>query len=125
MWVQCPANQPVNLFITNDPLIFRDNPADNPRVVANLGEYGGDAFNGDLEYAWIASPHLAGMPIDAAGAQLLADSWAMRAIATHAGQISAESQSAAALFTQAIAALGLDTADPGMTFVEPPVVVVA
>lgn len=124
LWGRCLTSQYVNLFVTNDPLVLLDDPATNPRVIANLGELGGESLAGDLEYVWLPSPQLVGVPQSEAGLALMADYWAVRAIAMQAEQVSDEGHPAEALFTLATEDPALAAADPGISFEQPEVVVI-
>ena len=120
VWTACSENAVVSVFLTSSPSVFLDDPTANMRVVLETPELESDPSVESNLYLHIASPALAGVPIDSTGRNWLAEAYSVRVIADLAEQTAGPGPGAAALHGQALTALELTDADPGLRFEKRP-----
>lgn len=123
VWGGCADGITASLLLSNDPATFLEDALNNPRVVADVAQYLGEAYAGNVEYVWAVSPALAGTPVEEGGQRALGRWLAVRLTALLAETVGG-SEGAPGLFAQALSDLGLDDANPGLVFAEAPVIVV-
>ena len=115
-WAACTENAVASVFLTSSPAVFLDDPTANMRVVLETPELESDPSLESNLYLHIASPALAGVPIDSTGRNWLVEAYSVRVIADLAEQTAGPGPGAGALHEQALAALELTDADPGLRF---------
>ncbi|MFQ5406817.1 MAG: LysM peptidoglycan-binding domain-containing protein [Anaerolineales bacterium] len=116
LWGGCPAGAAAAMFLTNSPAVFLDDPTANTRVVLDTLGAADSALDATSTYLHIASPSLAGLPLNTTGRTWLAEAFAVRAIADLAEQVAGPGPEAGALYARAIIDLALAASEPGLRF---------
>jgi hypothetical protein len=109
----CEGLPPGKLYFSGFVGSLEYDPLRNVKVLVHFGD-DPRALPPDY-FISVPSPHLAGLPLDAASRRYLVDYLAVRLIAAAARESGESPQDARALFSLAVSSLGLWHADPGYT----------